>query len=149
MNISAQGMQDVSVKVPDERIGEFYEMYGRWLQGETAFDTDDVERSPWDPKTDHDLAKEAWQVFPHRAQLVFTTLIENPGKKFSGDDLAEMHNIPNGRMGLAGVLAWPGRNLYKLRRVLPITVKPNPAGGSWYSMEPDVAELFKQASDTS
>ena len=37
--------------------------------------------------------------------------------------------------------------LFKLGRVLPITVKPNPEGGSWYLMEPDVAELFEKARD--
>jgi hypothetical protein len=54
---------------------------------------------------------------------------------------------PERSMGLAGVLAWPGRYLFKLGRVLPITVKPNPEGGSWYLMEPDVAELFEKARD--
>jgi hypothetical protein len=57
-----------------------------------------------------------------------------------------MHNIPNGRMGVAGVLAWPGRKLWPLGRKLPTEVDPNPEGGSWYSMDPDIATLFKEAS---
>jgi hypothetical protein len=152
MSIDQQSLEEITVKVPTVRIGEFYEMYGRWLRGDPPFEGTDgvigeVERSPWEPSTDIELAKEAWMLFPHRAQLVFTTLMENPGRQFSGDSLAGIHDIPNGRMGLAGVLAWPGRYLFKLGRVLPITVKPNPEGGSWYLMEPDVAELFEKARD--
>jgi hypothetical protein len=150
MTKTEQDLEDITVKVPAGRIAEFYEMHGRWLRGEPSLDPGDadigeIDRLPWDPEHDLELAKKAWALFPNRAQLVFTTLIDNPGKPYSGDDLAAIHDIPNGRMGLAGVLAWPGRYLYKLGRVLPAKVVPNPEGGSWYSMEPDLAELFKEA----
>jgi len=151
---SMQDLLDVTVKVPGDRIADFYAMYGRWLGGEQlveVVDTDSVDnqRLPWDTKEDLALAKEAWALFPKRAQLVFSTLIDNPGKQFSGDELANMHDIPNGKWGVAGVLAWPGRYLWKLGRVLHFKADPNPEGGSLYSMEPDLADLFRRARDTS
>jgi len=148
-------MEDITVKVPTNRVADFYEMFGRWLRGEhvevTVVDgteEDWRERPPWDPRTDLDLAKKAWVKFPDRAKQIFGTLIDNPGKSFTGDELAKMHAIPNGINGVAGVLAWPGRQLKKLDRQHHFNADPLPEGGSSYSMDPEMAELFSKARST-
>jgi hypothetical protein len=140
------GMEDVTVKVPGARIGEFYEMYGRWLKGEEpeVVDESGGKLQPWDVKNDLALAARAWSEFPERAKLLFGTLMDEPGEKFTGTQLAEMHNIPNGKYGTAGVLAHPGRQVRKLGRHLPSAFEPNPDGGSFYWMEAEVADLFRR-----
>lgn len=149
MTIEEEGFEEINVKVPKGRIGEFYQMYGRWLSGAPTPESNGMAGAfgplPWDPATDGELAIEAWKLFPERAQRLFSTLMDRPGERFSGDQLAEMHDIPNGVYGVAGVLAWPGRNLKKLDRTLPISVTPNDEGGSWYSMEPEIVGLFTAA----
>jgi hypothetical protein len=142
--------QDITVKVEQARVAEFYEWFSRWLRNPPAAELaddggDDTARKPWDPATDLELATKAWKKFPARAQLVFGTLIDHPGDKFTGEELAVMHDIPNGMYGVAGVLAWPGRQLRKIDRKLHFKAEANPDGGSYYWMNEDMASLFAQA----
>jgi hypothetical protein len=148
-------LQDVTVKVPMGRVADFYEMYGCWLRGEQleaeiSEDTNEEswrDRPSWDPTADLDLAKTAWAQFPDRAKQLFGTLIDHPAKRYTGDELAILHGIPNGKYGVAGVLAHPGRQLKKLGRRHHFHAESLPEGGSSYWMDPDVAELFNQARD--
>lgn len=144
--------------MPPDRMADFYEMYGRWLRGvqqeakppEGADDADEHswrDRRPWDPMGDVELARTAWAGFPVRAKQVFSTLIDNPTVKFTGDELAVMHAIPNGKYGVAGVLAHPGRQLKSLGRQHHFHAEALSEGGSNYWMDLDVAELFRQARD--
>jgi hypothetical protein len=140
----------VSVSVPVDRIAAFYEWYGRWLA-----DADTVGASPeppvlgrWDPDGDVDLARRAWQGFPARARTLLGAMIDRPDHRFTGAELADLHDIPNGHFGVAGVWAWPGRQLRQLGRPLPFETEPNPAGGSWYWMRPAMARLFAEARRT-
>jgi hypothetical protein len=142
-------MEDVTVKVPVDRLGEFYETYGRWLRGEqkqdVVVDVTDQVLKDWDLTSDLELAAKAWADFPARAKLVYGTLIDAPAKKFTGRELADLHDIPNGMYGVAGVFAHPGRQIRKLGRKLPQSIEPNPRGGSFYWMEAGVADLFRRA----
>lgn len=143
-------LQDVSVKVPTDRLAEFYEWFGRWMRepddrGGAAPAARAVEPLSWDPENDRDLAVTAWQSFPQRARLVLGTLIDHPDRRYSGDELAALHEIPHGKYGVAGSLAWPGRRLRKLGRALPLEVAENPDGGSHYWMSPRMARLWADA----
>jgi hypothetical protein len=139
--------QDVSVKVPTDRLAEFYEWFGRWTRGRDDHGraAPSAEPASWDPENDLDLAVTAWQSFPQRAQLVLGTLIDHPDRRYSGDELAEQHKIPHGKYGVAGTLAWPGRRLRKLGRALPLEAAENPGGGSLYWMSPRIARLWADA----
>jgi len=140
--------QDISVKVPIDRLAEFYEWFGTWLASpEVSPRVHEIaaRRYPWNPTEDLELAVRAWIVFPERARLLLSTLIDNPDRRYWGERLAEMHNIPNGRYGVAGSLAWPGRTLRKLGRPLPIESEPDDRGGSAYWMTPAMARLFNEA----
>ena len=140
--------EDVVVKVPTDRLAEFYEWFGRWLG-----DLEPPQRSaravpsagPWKPAEDLDVATEAWRRFPARSRQLLSTLIDNPDRRYWGQRLAELHDIPNGLAGVAGTLAWPGRILRALGRPLPIETTPDPRGGSTYWMTPALARLFDQA----
>jgi Family of unknown function (DUF6416) len=141
-------LQDVSVKVPADRLADFYQWFGRWLAASDPVMAGDPVIVAWDPKQDLHLAADAWNRFPDRAQSVLSTLIDNPDRRFWGEQLAELHEIPHGRAGLAGSLAWPGRILRGMGRPLPIESEPDSRGGSTYWMTPALARLFGQARAT-
>jgi hypothetical protein len=87
-----------------------------------------------------------WNKFSDPAKALFSTLIEEPDRQFTGEVLAEMLNIPNGHSGVAGVLAWPGKYCKKENRELlwkfayPVEDEP-----VVYWMTPKVAAIFGQA----
>lgn len=152
-------MVDITVPVPDERTAEFYRFFGAWLAGsltlaEDAFggfqsheQTSQPQLQPWG-NTEADLADAAklWAKFSSRARAMFNLLIDNPGKEFSGEEIAEAVDIPNGAHGVAGVLAWPGRHGYKLRRGLPSDWRwDEDRLEGLYGMSEQRAALFKAA----
>lgn len=138
--------EDVTVKVPRARLGEFYTWFGRWL-AEADAPGEPATVQPWDPETDVQLAADLWTTFPERAKALFGLLMAYPSAQLSGDDLARELDIPNGKYGVAGVLAWPGRRLRRVGRPLPIDVEASPGGGSYYSMSPRLARLFSEAKE--
>src|SRR4051812_14022014 len=115
-------MIDISVKVPAERVVEFYVMFARWLksphdagvvQPEDELDgrepgADSVS-TPWGPG-DLELAAAVWAKFSPRAKALFSTLIDHPNDPHYGEELSRMHKIPNRSHGVAGVLTWPSRH---------------------------------------
>lgn len=159
-------MMDVTVKVPEDRLVEFYAMHAAWLSAPprasvmsdmfdavreavpqvvspTSEDTDD--RQPWS-EADAALAAQLWDKFSDPAKALFSKLIDEPDRRFTGEELAEMLNIPNGHSGVAGVLAWPGKYCKNEGRKrlwewgYPVDGEP-----VVYWIEPDVAALFSEA----
>lgn len=148
-------MAEITVPVPDDRIAEFYSFFGTWLAGGPSpapalgqqVGNPVTEVSPWG-QTDEDLAlaQVVWGKLSERAQAMFELLMEHPGQKISGEMIAEKVDIPNGKYGVAGVLAWPGRHSYAVGRPLPVRYEDGPVGGSAsYWIDKDTAELFKHA----
>ncbi len=97
-----------------------------------------------DTEEDLDLAKTVWSKFSQRAMDVFSVFIDDPGTRHAGEKLAEDLGIPNGRYGLAGVLAWPGRYCAAVERSLPVHWVE---GGSYW-MTAEMASLFRRARDS-
>lgn len=143
-------LRDVTVSVPADRLADFYEHFAVWLRGATvrspqATAGSSADTAPWDPTTDAAVALAAWKAFPPRARQIFGTLIDHPDERYTGEQLAEIHDIPNGMYGVAGALAWPGRRLRRLGRPLPFQTAINTNGGSYYWMRPAIARLFGAA----
>jgi hypothetical protein len=148
-------MMDITVKVPEDRIADFYQMYGAWLNdqmqpesppsGETT--EGDRDHLPW-TESDTEQADAVWRKLSDAARRLFSTFIAEPGRRFSGEELATMLDIPNGKHGVAGVLAWPGRHSFKQDREWPwrweYPVEGEPAV---YWFEPEIAALFRDARD--
>jgi hypothetical protein len=156
-------MIDVTVKVPEERLPEFYAMHAAWLnapspapvavraQEETVQPTADMPgvdtdgRRPW-LESDSALVAKLWEKFSDPAKALFSKLIDEPDRQFNGVELAEMLQIPNGHNGVAGVLAWPGKYCQKEGRKrlwewkYPVDGEP-----VVYWVTPDVAELLRRA----
>ncbi|WP_018787619.1 DUF6416 domain-containing protein [Micromonospora sp. CNB394] len=142
-------MLDITVKVPPERVADFYSMYGRWLAGADAASAGQVsgvkpEPTDW-TQADVDLARTVWGRFSDNAKALFSTLIDQPGREFDGDDLAESLNIPNGRHGVAGVLAWPSRHCAAAGRNYCWLWSSREGGPVVYWMTDELAGLFRQA----
>ncbi|CAN5611022.1 hypothetical protein BH09ACT7_BH09ACT7_23510 [soil metagenome] len=157
-------MMDVTVKVPEERLVEFYAMHATWLsappRGAVLPDAVDAVRNAVSPAseniggrqpwldTDAALAAELWDKFSDAAKALFSKLIDEPDRQFNGEELAGMLNIPNGHSGVAGVLAWPGKYCKQESRELlwkwtyPVEGEP-----VVYWMTPEVAALFRKARD--
>ncbi|OLT10162.1 hypothetical protein BJF78_29255 [Pseudonocardia sp. CNS-139] len=142
-------MIDVTVKVPAERVAEFYSMFGGWLSspptvvGPEAADSE--AHTPW-AEVDVEVAAAVWSKFSETARALFSTLIDNPERKYSGDELSEMLGIPNGKHGVAGVLAWPGRHCFAAGRALPWSWEsPEEGAPAVYWFTGEIATLFRQA----
>lgn len=161
-------MMDVTVKVPEERLVEFYAMHSAWLSApphqagspgtigdQMVVDSppvphageDSGDRQAWSD-ADAALAAELWDKFSDPAKALFSKLMDEPDRQFNGEELAGMLNIPNGHSGTAGVLAWPGKYCKKANRELlwkwtyPVEGEP-----VVYWMTPEVAALFREARD--
>lgn len=108
-------MLDITVKVPRNRIAEFYLMHGRWLAGpDEGFGESGLEQD-W-TSADADLARVVWAKFSPTAKALFSRLIDQPGHRFSGEELAEALRLDKGKHGIAGVLAWPRRHCIAVGR---------------------------------
>ena len=131
---------EVKVLVPRERVAQFYAMVGQWLAGDDE-DPEPVELEPWS-ENDLDRAQTVWGKMSRPARALFGVLMENPGERISGEQLAQDLEIANGRFGVAGVLAWPGRYCYAVERKFPVKWE---TGDYW--MSPEIAALFLRARD--
>jgi len=148
-------MPDVTVPVPDDRVPEFYQFFGAWLAGAQPPITADSQQEsnphtgtqPWvDTDEDLVLAQGVWERLSKRARAMMNLLMESPGAKLSGEVIAQKVGIPNGKYGVAGVLAWPGRHCLAVGRKLPIRYEEGPVGESAnYWIESHVAALFTKA----
>lgn len=143
-------MIEVKVLVDEARVAEFYEMFGRWLAGGTVDGGEPASQAgPWGT-TDDDLslARIVWGKLSERAKDIFGALIDEPERKFSGETLAAELDIPNGKCGVAGVLAWPGRHSAAVGRVLPVQYEEGVVGESAnYWMTTEIAAIFEEARD--
>jgi hypothetical protein len=143
-------MIDITVKVPEDRVPEFYSMYGTWLNSPPPVDghsQGEAGHQPW-TAADGALAAIVWDKLSDTAKGLFSTLIDNPEQRFSGDELSETLSIPNGKHGVAGVLAWPGRHCFAVNRTWPwswSSYQQEGVPGYWFS--PEVSQLFRDARD--
>ena len=79
------------------------------------------------------------------ARELFDLLIDAPGERFGGENIAKRLKLDKGAHGVAGILAWPGRYSRHLGRVLPVATEGRTDGGTDYYMDPDLAALFAKA----
>lgn len=148
-------MHDITVPVPDDRTAEFYQFFGLWLAGSLTLPDggsqslpeasgDSGKRRNWTGSDDdREDARKLWSKMTSRAKGFYNLLIDAPGTKFTGNQIAKELSISNGANGVAGVLAWPGRYCLNMNRNLPQHWKDGEVGApSVYWMDADVAALF-------
>src|SRR4051794_10453516 len=158
--------KQITVAVPEERVPEFYVWFANFLSAEAG-------PPPWagggprgrggrggpHPRgpfggfgeaaawssADADQAAWLYGKLAPPARALFDELIDAPGERRPGNELAARLGLEKGAHGVAGILAWPGRYSRQLARELPIATEGRADGGTDYYMEPAVAELFAAA----
>lgn len=154
--------KQVTVAVPEERVAEFYMWFAQFLAADPRsgpprggpfprgrgrgfgpprahFDAD-----AWSAQ---DAEQAAWlygRLAPPAREL-FDLLIDAPGRRFSGNEIAAALRLDKGAHGVAGILAWPGRYSRKLGREFPIATEGRDDGGTDYYLDDEVAALFAAA----
>lgn len=150
--------KEVTVAVPEERVPEFYSWFAAFLAAEPGTPPPQAGRGRRGPRgmrhhaevrawSAEDADQAAWlygRLAPPAREL-FDLLINAPGERFGGEDLAKRLKLDKGAHGVAGILAWPGRYSRHLGRTLPINTEGRADGGTDYYMDPDVAALFAAA----
>jgi len=150
--------KQVTVAVPEERVPEFYVWFAGFLAAERGgplpWGPHGPRRGPG-PRARHaaaawsaqDADQAAWlygKLAPPARELL-DLLVDAPGQRFSGNEIAARLRLQKGAHGVAGILAWPGRYSRKLGRELPIATAGRDDGGTDYYLEPEVAALFAAA----
>jgi len=158
--------KSITVAVPEERVPEFYVWFASFLAAEpgappwgggrgrgpggrrgqggpprgfgeaAAWSAADAEQAAW-----------LYGKLAPPARALFDLLIDAPGERRSGNNVAAQLGLEKGAHGVAGILAWPGRYARKLGRELPLATEGRDDGGTDYFMEPAVAQLFAAARD--
>jgi hypothetical protein len=158
--------KQVTVAVPEERVPEFYVWFASFLaaqdgdpppwggpaapwsgprgRGRGPIGRPLHEAQPWSAQ-DADQAAWLYSKLAPPARELLDLMIDAPGERFSGNDIAARLRLEKGAHGVAGILAWPGRYSRKLGRELPIATDGRDDGGTDYHLEPDVATLFAAA----
>jgi hypothetical protein len=150
--------KEVKVSVPEERVPEFYSWFAAFLAAEPGTPPPFGRHGRRGPAgSRHHGSAQAWsaddadqaawlygRLAPPARQLL-DLLIDAPGERFAGEELAKRLQLQKGAHGVAGILAWPGRYSRHLDRTLPITTEGRADGGTDYYMEPELAALFADA----
>jgi hypothetical protein len=154
--------KQVTVAVPEERVPEFYMWFAQFLAADPGSGSPrggpfprgrgrglgpprpHVDAADWSAQ-DADQATWLYAKLAPPARELLDLLIDAPGERFSGNDIAARLRLEKGAHGVAGILAWPGRYSRKLGRSLPIATEGRDDGGTDYYLEPEVAELFAAA----
>jgi len=152
--------KQVTVGVPADRVPEFYAWFAAFLAAEPGAGPGGArgrgagrgwhrgshhpDPQPWSA-ADVDRAAWLYAKLAPPARELFDLLIDAPGRRFAGNDVAARLGLEKGAHGVAGILAWPGRYCRKLGRALPIATEGRADGGTDYFMEAEVAGLFAAA----
>lgn len=149
--------KQLTVAVPEERVPEFYAWFARFLASEPGgpFGAPgsrgrgrgwrwEGERRSW---TAGDGEEAAWVYgrLSDPARALFDMLIDAPGQRVAGNEVARRLGLDKGAHGVAGILAWPGRWSAKLGRAFPIETVARDDGGTDYTMSPETAAVFAAA----
>jgi hypothetical protein len=150
--------KQITVAVPEERVPEFYLWFAGFLAapagappwgGRRGRGRDGPRHGFGEPAawSAADAEQAAWlygKLAPP-ARALFDLLIDAPGERLAGNEIAARLGLEKGAHGVAGILAWPGRYARKLGRELPLATEGRDDGGTDYYMEPAVAEIFAAA----
>jgi hypothetical protein len=135
-------MVEVAVKVPADQVGEFYAMYGLWLQRAQSGDADagvDT-RQQWSTE-DGELAAEVWPVLPANCVKMLEFVIEHGITEAM--PVVEALGLKDPTQ-IVGVHGWIGRICAQFDRKSPIKARPTDNGTVW-SIDPEIGAMFREA----
>lgn len=147
---------DLAVRVPSARVGEFYEVFGRWLQtgdptatvgvttvraaGSSA-KRDDAWRTGAEADRTRDAQALYRQISP-AARRILDYWLDRNGERVRADDMARDLGMASTNT-IAGTLSsFSKQGGMESKRGLPFHWEKT-HDGTWYWVEPDVAVLFE------
>ncbi|WP_161600241.1 DUF6416 domain-containing protein [Serinicoccus marinus] len=110
-----------------------------------AQEASSVSTSVW-TDGDETLAAEVWSKFTVAARKVFDVMIDNPGKHYGSERLAELAGLETMYM-LAGMVSWPKKHCERAGKEPLFRTHSLSTGGSNYWMEETTARVFREARD--
>jgi hypothetical protein len=139
----ASSMVDVTVKVPDDGIPDFYVMYGEWLgrwekSGVSPKPAGWTKAADW-TSDDGELAVLVWQKLPARSRILLDLLVTK--LEMTPDSIVAALGLKDFGQ-LTGVNGWVGRVSNQFGRKTPIKPKLM-RGETVWTVEPAIAELFR------
>jgi Family of unknown function (DUF6416) len=140
--MKSQEFQMVQVAVPAGRVPEFYEMFGRWLAGNSKAEAEASTGLLPFAEGVPTVVSQWWGTLSSKAKRLFLFLQTSPGIKHSGIAIAEACDIANGSSGVAGTLSWPVKYARDFGLDYPLIWDRE---SQEYSMTPEVATLIRQA----
>lgn len=143
-------MQEVKVLVPEERVAEFYQWFGEWLENPDrargVAEVRELELEKWqNSPEDIEVARKVWGLFSPRARKLFDFLMDSAGDRFPADFLAEKIGLTTGAYGVSGVLGGAGKRCYSVGKSWMWEWEIDEEKGSMYAVEPEIAEIFAAA----
>lgn len=158
----------VTVAVPEERVPEFYSWFAAFLAAPAGSDPATAAPGPRAPRGgpgrhggpghwghfrastpwgegDEETAAWLYRKLAPPARELLDLLLDDPDRRWSGNELAAALGLEKGAHGVAGMLAWPGRYSVKLGKSLPIATAKRDDGGTDYFLDPTTAALFAAA----
>lgn len=158
------GWTQVHVQVPLERLGEFYERHGRWLQSLDAPTGESGEpmRSLTDSAVSSLKRGAAWRTGPEEDRLrdakalyrsispsakrILDYWIDRQGERVKADDLVGDLGFESTRTVSGTLASFTFQNTKGGERGLPFFWEAT-RDGTYYWMEPDVTALFARAKE--
>ena len=135
-------MIDVTLKVDEARLAEFYAMYAHWLETSTPAATapdGELKLNGWG-LGDEDQARHVWSRMSPQARHLFQLLPAAPDSVPWGD-LANALGPDADATTVGGTLGWPARFAKEVGRTRPTRAGETPQG-TVYWLEPEVKALF-------
>jgi hypothetical protein len=135
----------IDVRVPGERIPDFYRMFSSWLSAEenaVPQSTQQTAKSWFDGDRSSEAVKLLNSVTPF-ANRILTFLMYHPGQPISAEELAKKVGLPSPRV-MTGSLKSVGVQSRRLGLELPYFLERT-VNGSMYWMDHAVAQTLKRA----
>jgi hypothetical protein len=142
----------VQIPIPESRVTEFFDMFGRWMQGasqageERTASTPEISLSSWRDGLVDQRRRDAQYVYEHMspaARAILDYWLDHPNTPITGEDLSTALGFAGPHV-ISGTLKSIGHHSKVVHRELPQRYEAAPGGGKYW-IEPDVAELFSAA----
>jgi hypothetical protein len=127
---------EVTVRVPEERVGDFYLMHGQWLQSLGQAEAQPG-REEWSSK-DVSLASEMKKALPANSAALLDLLVRK--ESLTTEEVA--HELGLDVSQVTGVAGWVGRVANTVNRRSPIKTRQVDGSTEW-RVERNVSKLFK------
>ncbi|MDP9370324.1 MAG: DUF6416 domain-containing protein [Chloroflexota bacterium] len=152
--VAMESWVPVQIPIPGDRVEEFFDLFGRWLQSPTAAprpvgngaSTDQVAAQPWLVGDQDESLRDARFVYwraSAAARAILDYWLEHPETPISGADLSSRLGF-SGPQVISGTLASVGLRSKAVGRELPFRYEASPGGGQYW-MQADLVALFRAA----